>query len=213
MQIDICNDTDISVITKHIGDPRITSVACSPGMTHSVMCLRNKAKAEFSILVHADWSEGTKYGMDKFIGFTSDDFDADGFEVCVQTESTNSMMSKAISGVNDVYEFILGHINPDAELVLSFKHDFVVNHHKLIGKFPQPESIRLGTDHKPPAVSFSSRTYESIIKSVRHITDAPLKICGNIDSKLAVNMMASLIPPVECVLSARQFIAFTKDKK
>lgn len=213
MQIDICNDTDISVITKHIGDSRITSVACSPGLTHSVMCLKRKAKAKFPILVHADWADGTKIGQDKFCGFTSDDFDADGFEICVHTETSNQAVAKASESVNEVYAFILDHINPDADIVLAFRHDFVINSHKIIGKLPQPEYIRLGIDPKPPAVAFSYRTYESIIKNVSNVIDVPIKVCGNIDSKLAVSTIASLAPDVECVLSARQFIAYTKDKK
>ena len=79
MQIDIMNDTDISIITRFLNDDRIDTVACSPGLSGSLMALKRKLAAKFKIIVHTDWDNGTSNGIDKFIGFSSYDLNSDGF--------------------------------------------------------------------------------------------------------------------------------------
>ena len=213
MQIDIMNDTDISIITRFLNDDRIDTVACSPGLSGSLMALKRKLAAKFKIIVHADWDNGTSNGIDKFIGFSADDLNADGFEI--HTKISNDTIQKNIDSINAAYDFIVEQINPEASLCLAFRHDNNLINSDLLRKLPRPEEYRFGIEHKPPTVSFSYRTYGSVIEKLKNIIGPEycIKICGNIDSKIAVSTVNSIEGNIKCILNARQFTTYLKDKR
>lgn len=213
MQIDIMNDTDVSIITRFLNDDRIDTISCSPGLSGSLMTLRRKLAAKFKIMIQADWDGAANFGVDKFIGFSADDLNADGFEI--NTKVTADTLQKVIDSTNEIYDFVVEQVNPDALLCLAFKHDNALFNSDFLDKLPKPEEYRFGIEHKPPTVSFSYRTYGPIIEKVKAIIgpDYDIKICGNIDSKMAVSAIAAVDENIKCILSARQFTTYVKDKR
>lgn len=157
-----------------------------PDLISNALQLRAVKQGRFKIIAPVDWPKGETKMMAKFQSMKLDALQADGYEILLTEYDNPNDIKKEITTLS---QFVRTHLHKLAEVrivigSITRSPEFVEMVSELICKCPSPNMIR--NDHLTKAQQNKANTkkHSATIDTIRQHTRCPLKISGNISTKI-----------------------------
>jgi hypothetical protein len=145
----------------------------------------------FKIICAVDWPKGQQRGTEKFTGLDAEAMSANGFEILL-TPGTKSQINGELQYLANFVENFFSANSIELRFVLGCGLDdrdpkFISDVMEILKGMRQPAMIRTTPLTKIPAGKATVDIHKELFSSIKKNTSKPIKISGNISSKIVAN--------------------------
>jgi len=170
---------------------RCSAMHITPDIIDEAVIARELTKSNYKIVVMVDYPRGSKYGVDKFKGTTTDFFLADGYDIVLTPgRNENDINSEAKS----IVSFIKEMVNPMATVCLTLNRsmredvEFMTCLRACLAQIPHFIKFEANPKIQPSLANLE--VHDNTVKMVRNLNAVPLVVCGNVNYKVYDGLLA-----------------------
>jgi len=196
-------------------DKIASSIGCrtiyvAPNLVQIAGVARNLSGGKYAIYVMVDSPKGSKYGMDKFKGTSTDFFLADGYDITLTPGRSNH---ETIQEIVSIHSFMKQMISPHVDVCYTINASMRTDEQleclaKTFYSNP-PTKIKMESSPTVQPTKANLEVHKNNIKTIRNFCTAPLVVSGNIN----YNIYDELRSSYKIAISTKQYEQMKKQKE